>query len=232
MSVFQQTTVRCPACGADVPFRASMSVNADRRPDLREQILREEFQRQTCPSCSHSFRLAPDLNYLDAGRGQWFAAHPVEDLARWAEVEERDLAAFAAAYGDRAPPPARAIGAGLTPRVTFGWSGLREKIHLADLGLDDVTVECVKLALLRTQDDMPVRDDTDLRLVDTAEDVLLFAWIEQETERVAETIEVPRSAYDEVVADADGWAAVRAQLTAGPFVDVSRLLVVPTAAGG
>ena len=155
MSVFEDTKVKCPSCGTEVDFKAVHSVNVDRRPDLRAAILDESFQRQECPSCHHNFRLAPDLNYLDVGRGQWFAAHPLADIARWPEIEQRDREAF-----DRATAPsaaaAREIGAGLHPRITFGWAGLREKILAAELGLDDVILECAKIAILRSLDTRPV----------------------------------------------------------------------------
>src|SRR4051812_43224320 len=120
MSMFVPTTLGCPSCGEPVEFRAVLSVNADRRPDLRAAILAESFQREPCPKCSHAFRLAPDLNYLDVGRGLWLAAHPVADVGKWSELEARDRAAFDRAYGPAAPPPARAIGTNLKPRMTFG----------------------------------------------------------------------------------------------------------------
>lgn len=225
MSVFTDTTLSCPACGTAVPFKAVQSLNADRRADLRGAVLDESFQRQVCPSCANSFRLAPDLNYLDVGRGQWFAAHPLADLDRWAEIEARDRAAFDRAYGPAAPPPARAIGAGLRPRITFGWAGLREKILAAENDLDDVTLELLKVAVLRGVEGSPLRDDTELRLVAVADGKLILAWIELQSEAVIEELEVPWAVYAEIEADADAWAPLRATLSAGLYVDMNRLLV-------
>ena len=225
MSVFRDTTVTCPACGADVPFRAVHSVNADRRPDLRAAILGETFQRQPCPACAHVFRLAPDLNYLDVGRGQWFAAHPIADVDRWPEIEARDRAAFDRAYGPAAPPPARAIGSGLRPRITFGWAGLREKILAAEHEFDDVTLELLKIAIVRGLDDAPLRDDTELRLVSVDGPKLTLAWIELLSEQVAEVLEVPWEVFAEIDTDTAAWAALREQLSAGLYVDMNRLLV-------
>jgi hypothetical protein len=231
MSVFEDTKVKCPSCGTEVDFKAVHSVNVDRRPDLREAILDESFQRLECPTCHHNFRLAPDLNYLDVGRGQWFAAHPLDDIARWQEIEQRDREAFDRAYGPQAAPPAREIGAGLHPRITFGWAGLREKILAAELGLDDAILECAKIAILRSLEDAPLRDDTELRLVDKVDDTLVFAWMELATEAVTESLEVPLALYDEIVAAPEPWADLRGELSAGLYVDMNRLLVEGAAAG-
>jgi len=233
MSMFQKVSLPCPACGTSVDFRAVLSVNADRRPALRDGILDESFQRETCSSCSNTFRLAPDLNYLDAERGQWFASHAVADLDRWREVEQNDRDAFDKAYGSRAPGPAREIGAGLSPRVTFGWAGLREKIFAAEKGLNDVTLELMKMAILRSLDGSPVRDDTELRLIDVQGPTLIFAWIGLQSEEVIEALEVPLDLYQEIEAD-EAWDAVRAELAGALFVDMNRMLVeggpVPAAA--
>ena len=231
MSVFRDTTLKCPSCGTDVAFNAVYSVNIDRRADLREAVLNESFQRQECPNCKHNFRLAPDLNYLDVGRGQWFAAHPIDDLGRWQEIEQHDREMFDRAYGAGAAPPAREIGAGLRPRITFGWAGLREKILAAELGLDDVVLECAKIAILRSLEGAPMRDDTEMRLVDQAGGMLVFAWIGLATEEVVETVQVPRDLCDEIAAAPEAWADLRAQLSAGLYVDMNRLLVESAAAG-
>lgn len=225
MSVFQSVVLSCPACGADVPFEAVQSVNADRRQDLREAILDESFQRQPCANCEHTFRLAPDLNYLDAGRGQWLAAHPIVDADRWQEIEQQDREAFDRAFGASAPPPARAIGQGLRARITFGWAGLKEKILAAEHNLDDATLELMKLAIVRSLDGAPLRDDTELRLTAVHGPTLVLAWIELASEQVAEAMEVPWTLYAEIDSDREAWAELREQLTAGLYVDMNRLLI-------
>ena len=59
MSVFHTQTVHCPACATPVEFKLVFSVNADRRPDLRDAIVAGTFQRQPCPSCGTEFRVDP-----------------------------------------------------------------------------------------------------------------------------------------------------------------------------
>ena len=229
MSLIKAVTVNCPSCGEAVEFNAVFSVNADRRPDLRDGIINGTFQREPCPKCNIEFRLDPEMTYVDVGRGQWIAVFPVPKLDQWEELEARTRAVFAKAYGEKASSAAREIGAGLKPRLVFGWSALREKIVAAENGFDDVILELAKTALVRGLDNPPVESGTELRLVAVNGDQLAVAWLNSADESLREILNVPRSLYDEIVADPAGWSALQEILTSGPFVDANRLLL-PTAA--
>lgn len=224
MSMFEASQAVCPVCGTGVKFDVVMSVNADRRPDLRAAILDESFQREPCPSCGTSFRVAPDMNYLDVGRGRWIAAHPPAEVTRWPALEVQDRATFDQAYGEGAARPAREVGAGLQARITFGWPGLREKLLVADQELDDVELELLKLAIIRSAEDAALRDDTELRLVAARGNELEFAWLGLMTEQVIETLIVPWAAYDEIRRDAN-WAELREQFAGALYVDLNRFMV-------
>ena len=67
MSLFREIKVHCPSCHEAVILDAVHSVNADRRPDLRDEILAGDFQRCQCNACQQPFRLDPSLTYLDVG---------------------------------------------------------------------------------------------------------------------------------------------------------------------
>ena len=226
MSIFRPLALSCPACGASFPFDVVDSVNADRRPDLRQAILDGTFQRQDCPKCGKAFRVEPEMTYLDVGRKQWVLLQPAGSLPEWAELERHANSLFATAYGDKASPAAREIGRGLQVRVTFGWLALREKLYVADQGLDDVALELLKMALIRSLGDPPLDDDIELRLFEVDGDDLLLAWFRAAEESPVETARVPRARYDQIAAGEE-WKALRDELTAGPFVDVHRLLVEP-----
>jgi CpXC protein len=225
MSVFQMETVTCPGCGQSMKFHVNYSVNADRRPDFRDAILDGTFQRQACPSCGKSTRLEPEMTYFNVGRGQWLLVRPAGSLADWPALEEQARATFETAYGPGTPPAVREMGRSLKPRVTFGWSALREKLLCAELGLDDVTLELLKMALLRSLNELPLADDVELRLTKAEGDELVLRWIKAASEQPLEELRVPKSLYDDIVAAPGDWKELRAQLTAGPFVDVHRLLV-------
>src|SRR5262245_26253514 len=132
MSKFQSAAVACPACGASVEFDVVLSVNADRRPDLRDAILAGTFQSQECPDCRKPFRLDPEFTYLDIGRNLWILVQPVDRLERWDELEDQARESFAVAYGPDAPRFAQELGKSVKPRVTFGWAALREKLYAAE----------------------------------------------------------------------------------------------------
>jgi len=225
MSLFQTATVACPSCATPVDFEAVVSVNADRRPDLRDAILKGSFQREACAKCGHVFRMEPEMTLLDVRRKQWILVQPIAELPRWIELENHAVDLFDDAFGPRTPRTVQMLARGITPRVTFGWGAFREKLLCADHQIDDVNLELTKTAIVRGLDSPPLADDTELRLVAVEGDELVLAWIEAALERLVESLRTPRALYDEIAADKDGWAPLREQLSAGPFVDLHRLLI-------
>jgi hypothetical protein len=218
-------TLTCPACRQDMEFEAVHSVNADRRPDLRQSILDGTFQYVTCPKCQVRFRLDPEVTYLDVGRGQWIAAFPFGDIGDWEAIEARARAAFERSYGPNAPAMARELGAGLTPRLTFGWGAMREKIFAAANDIRDIDLELTKIAVLNGSDAAPLTAKTELRLADVQGPTLYMVWVVAETNQVADQLAVPRALYDEIAADTTGWNALREELEGRLFVDMQRLML-------
>jgi hypothetical protein len=230
MSLFEAASAICPSCSEPVEYEIVYSVNADRRPDLRDAIVEGTFQAVTCGKCNASFRVQPEFNYLDLERGLWLAAFPLEALGEWNSYEARARDLFDRAYGSRAPAAAREAGKGLTPRVTFGWAALREKIVAFEGGLDDVTLELCKLLMMRRTEQRPLSNETELRLYGFEDRDLVMGWIMSVSERAVELLQVSRSLYDEIAADREGWQEIRDQLSKGIFVDLDRLMVEANAA--
>lgn len=222
MSIFHTQQVACPACNHAFNMQASDSVNADRRPDLRDAILDGSFQRETCPQCSEAFRLDPLINYLDIGRGQWLSVLPLDAMPKWEaeEADARDL--FDLSYGRKAPASAREIGDTLSLRLVFGWAALREKLVARDAGLDDATLELTKLALIRSVSPCPLAPGVELRLDSVQDGQLRFDWVMAASEQRIESLLVPRSLYDEVAAAPQDWADIREAVASGPFVDAQK----------
>ena len=226
MSQFSSTRVDCPSCGTSVPVELVHSVNADRMPELRRRIVDESFQVIACPKCGNAFRIEPDFNYVEHERNLWIAALPLERLVRWREEEAEAETLFTRVYGPRASPFMQAIGQRIARRITFGWAAVREKLLIADAGLDDVTVELVKSAVLRASASAPVGLGAELRLVGVDDEKLHLAWMVSLTETLAQTMHASRKLYEQIAADEGGdWAPLREQLGAGMFVDLARLLV-------
>lgn len=225
MSIFNSASIPCPVCETIRSFALVASVNGDRRPDLRAAILAETFQVETCDACGSAFRPPPRLSYIDVGRGEWIMVAPTDHLEEWADFEAMARATFEKAYGKSAPLAAQSIGSGLRARTTFGWAGLREKLQCDEHGLDDIDLELLKLAVLRTVPGPPVDEKMELRLIDFRGEQLVLAWLDSDDDRQIATIEVPRSAYDAIAADYDSWQPLREQFSGKLYVDFNRTLV-------
>ena len=228
MSLFQTAFAPCPACGVITEFEMVHSVNADRRPDLREAILERDFQRTTCESCGESFRMEPEFTYLHMGANQHLTVWPAAHIDEWATYEKRADDAFGALYGSGATPVGQQVGASLIRRTVFGWEAAHEKLLAAESGIDDVTLELAKLAIRRFADDEGPGADSNLRLIAvTSGGNLVFGVFTIEREQLTERITVPRDLLAEIDADAEGWATARARLSEGSFVDLQRLILEP-----
>lgn len=225
MSLFVPMNLTCPNCAEVFTYEAVGSVNADRRSDLRDEILEGTFQTVRCSACAHEFRLEPDFNYLDVGRGQWIAALPARALRDHLEIAMDKQAVFDLSYGAQAPAAAQSVGQGLQQRLVFGWPALREKLVLQEIGFDDVIWEVAKLDLLRSLPDAPLAEGVDLRLLALNEDMLELAWIEADSEEHLNDFQVSRALYDAIAATPAPWAAVQALLGVSMFVDIQKLFM-------
>jgi len=146
MSIFKTVELPCPTCATRVSFELVHSVNADRRPDLRQAVLDRSFQREQCPACGLAFRVEPEFTYIDVGRGQFITVWPLSKQGDWKAIEQQSQAMFDKSFGKGATPEARKIGDKLALRVVFGWEALNEKLIAAEHGVDDRALELVKVA--------------------------------------------------------------------------------------
>lgn len=230
MSMFTKLPVACPNCGTENQIDIFQSVNADRRPDLKAAILEGGFQVCTCANCAAEYRPDPDFNYLDGKAGLWVSARPIPALARWDAEILKAADEFALAYGDRAGEAAREIGRGLKARITFGWPAVREKIVIADAGLDDVAVEAVKLVILQSRAGNILEEGVELRLIEADDARLTFGWIDVASNDIRQSFAAQRALHD-AVRDGEDWAETRAGLSGDIFVDIQRNFIVPEPAG-
>jgi hypothetical protein len=222
MSVFTSVQLPCPACATPVTFNLVQSVNAVRRADLRVAILDRSFQREPCPSCGTSFRVEPQFTYLDIKRKQFFAVWPPSNVEQWQEFEARSQAAFDKGFGPGSD--GAALAGGLLARCVFGWLGLNEKLIAAEHGIDDVALEMAKLATLRKLGDIKLGLDREFRLVGATDDEIAVGWLRTSTEEIDDEYGVPRQLLKDIEAEPEKWAALRADVSGGMFVDYRRKL--------
>jgi hypothetical protein len=224
MSLFVKAIAACAHCGASRELKLSASINAQRRSDLRQEILDGTFQFFTCENCSAPLRLPIHLSYLDIGRNQWFLAEGINEISRWRDVENAARALFDKTYGSRAPASARELGAGLRPRLVFGWPALREALIGDDLALDPVVLELLKLAIIRNLRGSPMAETTELRLTGGDDTTLQFTWVESASEENLASLPVERALYDSIVMDPVPWESLASEMEGKFFVDLRRLM--------
>ena len=77
---------------------------------------------------------------------------------------------------------------------------------------------------MRSARDLPLDDALELRLSGVAADSLTLTWTMAGGDLAVEQLTLPRALLDGLAHDV-AWAPARAELTAGPYVDLNRLLV-------
>lgn len=224
MSIFHTAKATCGKCGHVNDVERVASVNADLRPDLREAILDRTFQREVCAKCGTALRLQPHLTYLDFARGLWVMVEPADTIEKWKQAEADARRTWDRSFGMRASPHGRSMGLSMRSRLAFGWTALREKILCDELGLDDVTLELLKLTVIRDMAAPPLADQTELRLVSGDAKTLRLDWIELSTERSISGVQVPRTDHDAIIAAAADWADARATFDGALLVDWRRMM--------
>lgn len=226
MSLFLRVTAVCSGCGQSAEADLAASVNADRRPDLRQSILDGEFQSIACGHCQTRIRLPAHLAYLDVGRGQWILVEDTDRLPHWYEAEAEARGIHDQAFGQQAPEIQRQMGAGIRPRLVFGWTALREKLIADEAGIDDGVLELLKICVLRNVPAPPLNDRTELRLVEVGEQgELQLRWVNGLTEEGIAELTLSGDDYDALLAGLEPWQSVLDDLRAGLFVDMNRLLI-------
>ena len=225
MSLFKETVFECPSCARSLSFETVHSLNADRRPDLREAILDGSFQRKVCPACATAFRPEPEFTYIDFARGQYIFVYPVDKRPAWQEWEAKAAAIFDSTLGKNATKEAVALGKKVDPRVVFGWPALIEKILARQAGIDDRTLEVAKILVMQNSDESPVPGQMELRLVGDEDGDLVFAWVHALDRTVGDAMRVPRSLIAEIETQPTAWKGVRDDVSEGLVVDFQRAML-------
>ena len=106
---------------------------------------------------------------------------------------------------------------------------LREKLICDELGLDDTSLELLKMAVMTTVDKPPIADQTELRLVGGNDEALDLSWVVTATEERLADLSVPRDIYDGVAGDTEAWEDVREKFDGKLLVDLRRFVAGPVA---
>lgn len=155
MSKSREERVKCPACGQQGSFTLWESINVTEDPELKERFMSGELNTFRCAGCTHETQVWYPMLYHDMDQllMVWFMP------------------------GNETPPPVPELLMEVTGdnaetyrfRLVRTPNELKEKVFLADAGLDDRVVELMKW-LVRQNDHGDSLN---------AEDLLLFAEIEK-----------------------------------------------------
>ena len=226
MSVFVDEVITCPHCEHSQVMKIANSVNAVRSPKLREEILEGSFQRPACAACGERFEISDPFLYVDLKRQQWIGVFPEELEDAWRSLEQEPLEAFKLSAGAQAPPMVQEMAAGAKVRAVFGLNALREKLLCDEAGLDDLTLELLKVRLGLAPTGELLGTQNHIRLIDyTDQGDLLFLVGGVYAEAEPSVHLIARSAYETIEGAPELWAELGEVLSQGPFVDVGRLMV-------
>lgn len=176
MSKFETAELRC-SCGATFEVMAADSLHVTNIPEVRASIVRGEFHVFRCPSCDARVQLDKLLAYTDFDRWQWFTVFPEQALDMWQDAVQFAERSFVATVEERSAPLVKTWSPKFRPhmRAIFGVQALREKLLIMDAGLDDRTIEALKLQLLDWYA-LPYVDGAHLWFSRREDDQLVFAW--------------------------------------------------------
>jgi hypothetical protein len=239
VSRFEPAQLRC-ACGAELQVTAADSLHVTNMPEAREAILRGEFHVFRCPSCGARVQLDKLLAYTDFGRWQWFTVFPEAALEAWEDAVRFAEQSFTATLEERSPPIVKEWAPRFRPhlRAVFGLQALREKLMIADAGLDDRTVEALKLQLLAWYG-LPYAPGAHLWFAriepgPDGGDQLVFAWATSSGQDAGPPVPVavPLAAYQRLAIDREEARALAPALAASIAVDfrIARPRPAPAAA--
>jgi hypothetical protein len=130
--------------GQGRPAEADLAdcVNVDRMPWARQLILDGQFHRVPNPDGAGFINVEKRFAYVHFSRGTYILVEPRGKRHQWLDADDmhrRVMARVPAVIRDRASS---------VRRVVYGMAELREKLTAEDAGLDDRTVEFLKVLLM------------------------------------------------------------------------------------
>ena len=177
--------VRCPKCGKE--FRAEPVTAIVPDDGNLRKLLDGSLNKVKCSACGVEFVLETPLTYRDKDSSFIvFCVQPPEDGNTEPIENDVDAMATDAAIKQGIARP--------TVRLTFSRPDFIEKIMLHNAGYDDRLIECVKLQLFRSLDELQLSRSRHRLLFDfskTDEQSLMFLVYDRDELKAVNAVHVP-----------------------------------------
>lgn len=146
MSLNTQDKIRCPKCGAlnDVTLWQSLTVSDS--PDLKEELLKGKLNMLICKDCDAKALVPTPLLYRDEEKKLLFSFLPCES-------DEEGRKQFESVKENSRTSGELEGLSGYNLRFIYDYNTLLEKILIFDAGLNDKTIEVIKLMVLAQDPD-------------------------------------------------------------------------------
>lgn len=146
MSLNTQEKIRCPKCGClnDITLWQSLTVSDSE--DLKQELLKGRLNILSCKECSAKALVPTPLLYHDEAKKLMISFMPTNDAA------EADAQFNAVKKSSKSSGELDSL-AGYNLRFVTSYNTLLEKILIFDAGLNDKTIEVIKLMVLMQEPD-------------------------------------------------------------------------------
>ena len=204
MGVTGVAHVECPACGRAQDVTLVQSINARTEPEAKRALLAGELNVLAC-ACGRTTPLLTTMLFVDPDADLYIRVCP-DGEAQIAEA----IDLF------------RASGATGRLRVVPSPNALREKVQIADAGLEDWAIELLKVLLLAT-----IGDLERIMLFDRVDrDAGVLHWILfDETSTTPRPHQSPLAAYARIAATAKAPPATEMQIDRAWAVTAAQALI-------
>lgn len=225
-------TVACPSCGKEDSYAITRNINATWKPFYRDKIMDGSLHRVACAACDHEFFIDAPLHYCDFRRGEWIMMYPLAWEPRWRDWADDVNQSYDLSYaGPETPPWVRNNPPDMWRRAVFGLPAMREKLILHEAGIDDVSVEALKMHMLLANEATAPIPEYRPRCVAVDERSLLFSqWLDSGDGLVPGALSISRA--DVLGAqNALRSTSLVARLQESPYVDLGAIMYAEDPSG-
>lgn len=149
MSLNSKQSVRCPKCGQMTDVTVWNSVTVSDSADLKQDLLHGKVNMFRCPSCGHAALMPTPMLYHDEEKRLMISFSPCSDPILKSQLFD-NIRKTSKESGELGKLE------GYNLRFVTDYNELLEKILIFDNGMNDKTVEMIKLMILSQDVDKSV----------------------------------------------------------------------------